>query len=338
MENEMGEGRRLDALLSMLSQTEYTSGERLCEQLGMTRAAIWKRMEKLRAEGYQIISAGKRGYRLETVRGSLLPGYIAAALQTRWAGRGEILYAQEMTSTSAVLKDHARKGAPNGSIALCEEQTQGRGRMQRSWECEPGQNLMHSLLLRPNLPLEQAPLCTLAAACAMAKAIEATVPGIKTGIKWPNDILIGGRKCVGILSELAADMDGIQFVVMGVGVNVNQREFAGELAQRATSLVNERAQDAPPIDRAALLCAYLLYMEQAMDALMKEGLPGILQEYGSRSVTIGSRVRVIGADSEFLGMADTVDETGALLVTDESGQKRRVLSGDVSVRGVMGYV
>lgn len=330
----------LDELLTLLSTTEYLSGQQLCKTLGMTRAAVWKRMEKLREEGYQIVAAGKKGYRLEAPPGALLPGYVARDLTTDWAGRGDILYAREMTSTNTVLKDAAGKGAPKGSLCVCERQTQGKGRLQRQWDAAEGENLLQSLLLCPALPVEQAPLCTLAAAVAMAQAISDTVPGLLPGIKWPNDIVLDRRKCVGILSELSADMDGIQFIVMGVGVNVNQRSFDGELAGRATSLFLEREKLGihSPIDRRALICRYLSHMEQAVTALEQGGMQGLLPAYEKLSVTLGSRVRVVGGGEEFIGTARAVDDTGALLVEEDQGTLRRVLSGDVSVRGVMGYI
>lgn len=207
----------MDPILGMLSTKEPISGERLCEQLGMTRAAVWKRMEKLRAEGYRIVSAGKLGYRLDPEENSLLPGYLLHELDTRWAGRGEIAYEAKMDSTNIRAKELARSGAPSGSLALCDQQTAGRGRLQRRWETPAGVALTQSLVLRPSLPTEQAQLFTLAAALAAAGAIAQTCSGLDPGIKWPNDVILNGKKCVGILSELAADMDGLSFVIPGVG-------------------------------------------------------------------------------------------------------------------------
>ncbi len=338
----------MEPLIAMLSQGEFTSGQRLCEQLGMTRAAVWKRMEKLREEGYAVVSAGKRGYKLETKPDCLLPGYVARGVPTHWAGQGEIRYAPQMDSTNTVLKIMAAAGAPKGSLAVCEFQRQGKGRLGRGWEAAEGENLLHSLLLKPKLPTERAQLCTLAAAVAMAEAMEDTVPGLLVHIKWPNDLMIGGRKCAGILSEISADMDGIAFLVMGIGVNVNQQAFPGELAARATSLRLELERlgkskprqegEGSPIDRCALLRDYLARVEQAMDALEQQGLAGILAEYQRRSITLGAIVRVMGTGESFSGRAESLDETGALWVKDEQGNSRRVLAGDVSVRGVMGYV
>ncbi|MEG0742916.1 MAG: biotin--[acetyl-CoA-carboxylase] ligase [Clostridia bacterium] len=331
----------MEPLLEMLSTTAYVSGEKLCADLGMTRGAVWKRMEKLRAQGYEITSAGKRGYRLEPAPNSLLPGYVRRELSTRWAGRGELCYAEELGSTNARAKELARAGAPHGSLVLCELQTAGRGRLQRAWEAARGESLLQSLVLRPKLPTEQAQLCTLAAAVAIAGAVEDVCPMLHPGIKWPNDIVLGGKKCVGILSELSADIDGVEFVVPGVGVNVNQPTFAGELAEKATSLLLECRREepsTPPICRRALLLAYLKRMEDAIDALEREGLTGIMPEYLRRSVTLGARVRVSGIGLELIGTAKRIDDTGALIVTDEGGAECRVLSGDVSVRGLMGYV
>ena len=228
----------------------------------------------------------------------------------------------------------ARAGAPHGSLAVCDHQTAGRGRMTRRWETPAGEALTQTMVLRPRLPVEQAQLFTFAAALAAARAIEDVCPSVKPRIKWPNDVVIGSRKCVGILCEMVIDENGYA-IAPGVGININQQGFEGELTDKATSLLMETGEK---VDRRQVLCAYLTRMEEAADALEANGLQGILQEYLSRSVTIGSRVRVVGTDVEFTGTAKAVDETGALIVTDEEGVDRRVLSGDVSVRGLMGYV
>jgi len=260
--------------------------------------------------------------------------YLKKHLETRWAGRGEIAYEAQMTSTNTRAKEMARAGAPHGSLAVCDHQTAGRGRLQRSWETPAGEALTQSMVLRPALPVEQAQLFTFAAAVAAAKAIEDVCPRLKPGIKWPNDVVIGRKKCVGVLCEMVLDADGYA-VIPGVGININQTTFDGELADKATSL---RMETGAVAERWRVLCAYLKYMEEAVDALECDGLNGIWQDYVSRSVTLGSRVRVMGTEMTFTGTAKAVDETGALIVTDDNGEDRRVLSGDVSVRGLMGYV
>jgi len=266
--------------------------------------------------------------------------YLQINLRTRWAGRGEVADEPVMDSTNLRAKQMARAGAPHGSLAVCDNQTAGRGRMQRTWDTPAGEALTQSMVLRPHIRPEQAQLITLAAAIASAKAIEEVCPALQVGIKWPNDGIIQGKKCMGILCEMAMEANGLAYVVPGVGINVNQTAFEGELSDKATSLLMEMRMlkpDHPPISRKQLLCAYLTHMEEAVDALEQHGLEGILPEYLRRCVTLGSAVRVIGADEEFVGTAHSIDETGALLVTDEQGEERRVLCGDVSVRGLMGY-
>ena len=330
----------MDELLRLLSGAEHVSGEALCKQLGMTRAAVWKRMEKLRAEGYDIRSAGKLGYRLYPVENSLLPGYVAADLRTRWAGRGQIDYAAEMDSTNAHARRMAREGAPNGSLALCNSQTAGRGRLGRAWQTPPGEALTLSMVIRPKLPTQLAQLCTFAAAVAVCEAVEGLY-GLQAQIKWPNDVVLGGRKLAGILSEMYADADGLAYVVPGVGVNVRQQAFAGELADKATSLLLELRKHnphAPPLCRRQLLTAFLSRMEHAVDALERDGYEGIREAYEARTATLGRDVHVVSVTESYTARALRVDETGALIVRDERGNERRVLSGDVSVRGLMGYV
>jgi len=256
-------------------------------------------------------------------------------LDTKWAGRGDLRHEPQMDSTNRVARDMARAGSPHGSLAVCDDQTAGRGRMQRQWETPAGQALTQSMVLRPKLAPEQAQLITLAAAVASAQAIEDVCPDVKVGIKWPNDGIINGKKCMGILCEMALDGSELAYVIPGVGINVNQTAFSEELADKATSLRLETGRET---DRWVLLSAYLKRMESAVDAVEKEGLDGILDEYISRSVTIGRMVRVIAPDEEYTAQACGIDETGALLVHDENGNERRVLCGDVSVRGLMGYV
>ena len=324
----------MDELLEMLVLEPYVSGETMSKKLGITRAAVWKRIEALRGQGFVIESAGKRGYRLLEPYDSLLPVFLKKGLQTSWAGQPPIIYAESMTSTNAVLKQAAESGAGHGTLALCEEQTQGRGRRGRSWVSPKGQGLWMSLLIRPKLPPAKAQLITLAAALAMAEAV-AVETGLTTQIKWPNDLVVSGKKICGILLELSGDLDHIAYVVVGTGLNVGKDAFPPELAQQATSLEGLLGQ---PVKRAPILRAYLTAMEHHMESLEKSGLAGILPSYEKRSCTLLKPVRVEGGGESFSGLAAGLDEDGALLVKLENGTLRRVLAADVSVRGVMGYV
>ena len=272
----------------------------------------------------------------------LLPSaqWLKDRLNTRWAGKGDVIYREEIPSTNTLLKELARAGAPAGSVAVCDFQSAGRGRLQRVWQAAAGETLPVSLLLKPRLTPEQISLCTLGAAVAAAQAIEQVCPELKAGIKWPNDVVIGGRKCVGILCEGAFDPAGRLCVIMGVGFNGNQRAFPPELAASATSLFLEKQRqnpDAEPVILRELLTAFLEAAEKAADRLEEGGLPAILPEYRARSVTIGSAVRVIAPTEEYIGQAEGMDASGSLLVRDGSGVLRTVVCGDVSVRGLMGY-
>lgn len=272
----------------------------------------------------------------------LLPSaqWLKDRLNTRWAGKGDVIYREEIPSTNTLLKELAREGAPAGSVAVCDFQSAGRGRLQRVWQAAAGETLPVSLLLKPRLTPEQIPLCTLGAAVAAAQAIEQVCPELKAGIKWPNDVVLSGRKCVGILCEGAFDPEGRLCVIMGVGFNGNQRVFPPELAASATSLFLEKQRqnpDAEPVILRELLTAFLEAAEKAADRLEEGGLPAILPEYRARSVTIGSAVRVIAPTEEYIGQAEGMDASGSLLVRDGSGVLRTVVCGDVSVRGLMGY-
>ena len=323
----------MDDLLNMLADKEYVSGEDISRRLNVTRAAVWKRIQALREQGFLIESAGKKGYHLVQPNDSLLPVFVKRGLKTKWAGQPPMIYSESMTSTNIVLKQAAEGGAAHGTVALCEEQTAGRGRRGRGWVSPKGQGLWVSLLARPALPPGRAQLITFAAAIAMAEAVEKET-GLEIMIKWPNDLVLQGKKVCGILLELSGDVETIAYVVIGTGLNVGEKAYPPEISESATSLAAALGHQA---ERAPILRSYLAAMEHYVDSLERDGLPGILQAYERKSCTLHHAVRVSGGE-EFLGTADGLDENGALLVKLEDGTIRRVLAGDVSVRGVMGYV
>lgn len=324
-----------DALLDLLADGNDHARATLCDLLHTTMPELLARVEALRQQGYHIGDGHGQGITLLPQAGSLLPAYLRRELGTLHFGRGDIFYAPQMDSTNTTLKrEAARRVLPGGALAVCDRQTAGRGRMQRAW-ADPmaGESLTCSLLLRPQLPPQATPLVTLATAVAAAETIAQW--GLAPGIKWPNDVVLGGRKCVGILCEAVADPQGALCVVVGTGFNLNQQAFAGELADKATSL---RIALGAAVDRRTFLGRYLTQMEQAVAALQSRGLAGIQPQYEARSVTLGRTVQVIGTGESFVGKAEHIDGDGALHVRDAAGNLRRVLSGDVSVRGVMGYV
>ena len=262
---------------------------------------------------------------------SLTPAGGTPRLRTRALGRCLNHCEHTLTSTNLVLKDMARQGAPHGCTCLCECQTAGRGRMDRSWSSPEGQGVWLSVLLRPRMKVEEAPLITFCCALAMAKAVR-EVTALDAKIKWPNDLVLHGRKLCGILLEMGFDAQGF-WVVAGTGLNVRENAYPPELAKQATSI----AEWAAVPDRGRIVAAYLGALEDALEAVENRGFAGIAEDFRRECITLGSQVQVIGTDATFTGVAEDVDSTGALLVRTE-GELRRVLAGDVSVRGVMGYV
>lgn len=262
---------------------------------------------------------------------SLTPAAWTPLLTTRALGRAVNHYEHTLTSTNLVLKDMAKQGAPHGSLCLCEKQTAGRGRMDRQWSSPEGQGVWLSVLLRPDMPAENAPVITFCCALAMAKAVR-QVTGLDAQIKWPNDLVLGGKKLCGILLELGFDAQGY-YVVAGTGLNIRAGAYPPELAHQATSIEEHGAVP----NRGAIVGKYLAALEDALTAVERDGFAGIAEDFRRTCITLGSQVNVIGTDAAFTGVAVDVDDTGALLVRTEDGL-RRVLAGDVSVRGVMGYV
>ena len=262
---------------------------------------------------------------------SLLPACWTSLLTTHALGRADNHYEHTLTSTNLVLKDMAKQGAPHGSLCLCECQTAGRGRMDRTWASPEGQGIWMSVLLRPALAPADAPLLTFACALAMAKAVREAA-GVDARIKWPNDLVCHGRKLCGILLEMGLDAQGL-YIVAGTGLNVRRGAYPPELAQRAISI----EECAPVPDRGAIIAAYLNALEDAVSAIEQQGFAGIAEDFRRDCITLNSQVHVIGAE-DFTGTAEDVDAAGALLVRTAEGTLRRVLAGDVSVRGVMGYV
>ena len=263
----------------------------------------------------------------------LSPAAWQPLLTTRVLGRTDVICQHTLPSTNTVLKDAARTGALTEAVCLCEKQTAGRGRLDRSWSSPEGQGVWMSVLLQPRLAPEQTPVITFCAALAMAKAVR-RLTGLDARIKWPNDVVLSGRKVCGVLLEAGFTPEGQMFVVIGSGLNVRRGAYPPELAERAVSL----EELCPPPGRGALIAAYLSELETAIDAVTASGFAAIEREYRGLSCTLGSEVQVLAPTETFTGTAVAVDETGALLVRTDNAMTRRVLAGDVSVRGVMGYV
>lgn len=317
-------------ILGLLRGREgYLSGEDISRQLDVSRTAIWKHMQTLKQEGYDIESHPRLGYKLRQVPDLLLPEEIRSRLTTAKFGRGIIHYFAEIESTNNEAKRQAAAGCAEGTIVLAEAQVSGRGRLSRGWFSPFGRGVWLSIVLRPPFPPQEAPKCTMMAAVAVNRAIR-RVTGIQSGIKWPNDILFQGKKLVGILTEMSAEMDAINHVVIGMGINVNieQQEFPAELSDIATSLA---AAAGHPISRLELLIAILEELEGVYQQAIATGFKEIFEQWRQQSITLGQAVNVIGVTNQFTGVAVDIDDDGALLVQTTEGVER-VIAGDVSIR------
>ena len=306
----------------------YISGEEIAERLGVSRTAVWKHIKELRRAGYDIVSQSRSGYALKGTPDVLTPTELAPLLADSLFG-GNILYHEETRSTNEDAKAAADAGAPDGTLVVTEFQGTGHGRLARGWFCPKGEGVLFSVILRPTSFLPQeAPKCTLLAAVAVARAIRSL--GLDVGIKWPNDILADGRKLVGILTEMSAEMERIHYIVIGIGINVNitADEFTPDIQDTSTSLAILAGH---AVDRRQLLAAILHEMETLYRAVQDDGFAPVFDAWRELSVTLGQDVRVLGVGETFEGRAADIDETGALLV-DTSEGRRRVLAGDVSIR------
>lgn len=325
-----------DQILNWLREShgEPISGEAISKRFGVTRAAIWKHMQALKDEGYQIETVGRKGYRLAGTPDKLLPAEVLAGLKTRWLGK-QLIYHDQVTSTNDLAKRAAFDGCAHGTVVVAEAQGEGRGRLSRGWFSPHGKGVWFSCVFRPTFLPQQASRCTLMAAVALARAFE-RYPGVAVGIKWPNDILtLEGKKLVGILAEMNAEMDAINFIVIGMGVNVNllPEDFPAELQPLASSL--QQLGGGEPISRKKLLQVMLEELEAAFDEVSKTGFAALLDDWRKRSITLGRQVSVIAPEETYTGVALDIDQQGALLVRrDADGTVEQVWAGDVSIRPV----
>jgi BirA family biotin operon repressor/biotin-[acetyl-CoA-carboxylase] ligase len=324
-----GPARVLEALRH--AEGRATSGEKLSADQGVSRAQIWKHVEALRELGYGIEAVPGDGYRLCEAPDRLYPEEIQAGLATRWLAR-EIRYFDQVDSTNRVALELARSGAPHGTTVVAEGQSAGRGRLGRSFFSPSYQNLYTSIVLRPRLATAQAPTWILAAAVAVADAVEASVDDPDSvEIKWPNDVLLGGLKTSGILMELGAEASRVAFLVLGIGVNLNvdRSEFPDEFRALATSLSSHSGR---PIDRTAFARCLYNRLENRLDMCAQGGFAALRPAFEARFRMPGRRVRVQELDgSELAGRVLGIDADGALRVRRDDGRELRVVAGDVTI-------
>ncbi len=322
-----GDRATLALLASLRAGDGPVSGEELARQLGCTRTAVWKRIAALRAEGYEIPGRPTAGYTLTATPDRLGPAELAPHLTGTWRA---VHWLAEVDSTQRVARELARARAGEGTVVIAETQHAGRGRLGRTWHSPPGVNLYCSLVLRPALAPAAVPQLALVAGVAVAVAVEETI-GEPAGIKWPNDVLLRGRKVAGVLTEMEAEMERVHHVIVGIGVNLNApaTSFPRDLRQKAGSL---RSVTGRPVDRAQFTARLLAALEQQYVRYLAGGCAAVRGEWEAYSVLTGREVQVVTADGEIAGRVLGMDDDGALRVVTATGDAR-VVAGEVTLRG-----
>ena len=328
-----------EAILTLLGQSggEYISGEAMSESLGVSRAAVWKAIDALRADGVQIEAAPRRGYRLVSSPDRLTAGTVVPYLSDP-ARAERLICLDTIDSTNNYAKKLAIGGGgfPNGAAIVADEQTGGRGRLGRSFQSPKGKGVYLSLLWKPDIPPARAVNLTAYVAVAICDGIEAAA-GVRPGIKWTNDIVLEGKKLAGILTEMAVEGEtgALQYVVTGIGVNVNHapEDFSADIRPMATSLAMALGR---PVERGKL-CACMI---NALDRMYEAWLHGggnYYTRYRENCLTLGRPVRLLRGDQTEEAYAEDLDADFGLIVRHPDGRRETVTSGEVSVRGLYGY-
>ncbi|MGE4213508.1 MAG: biotin--[acetyl-CoA-carboxylase] ligase [Anaerotignaceae bacterium] len=306
----------------------YLSGENIGTQLGVSRTAVWKYIKALRNEGYNIEAVTNKGYRLMPNDDVLSSMEVKMGLKTKIIGT-QVLYFDTVDSTNNKLRLLALEGVPEGTVVIADEQVGGKGRRGHVWSSPKGTGLWMSVLLKPNITPQEASRITLVAGLSVCQGINALL-GINSGIKWPNDIMIDGKKVCGILTEMNAQIDNVEFVVVGMGVNVNTETFPDELREVAVSL---RQVTGTKVKRSEVAAVIIRCLEENYKKYTHEGFLAVKADYEKSCITLKREVKVIAKDG-FNGKAIAINNDGELIVEKADGERVTVLSGEVSVRGV----
>jgi BirA family biotin operon repressor/biotin-[acetyl-CoA-carboxylase] ligase len=320
--------RRLAALLTLLAEnaTIVTSGARIAREIGVSRSMVWQWVRQLRGLGVRVKAQPGAGYFLERVPDILTPDMLREPLKGSLFGK-HVYHFFKTDSTNRVALELGHAGEPEGAVVLAEEQTAGKGRAGRAWQSERATGIYLSLLLRPRLAPVQAPLLTMMSCLSARTAIEAQT-GLTPDLKWPNDLLLSGKKVGGILTEMHAEPSQVRFVIVGIGLNVNQEKFPGELGTTASSL---RIETGRQISRLELLVRLLREFESDYNRFLREGPAGVTQKFEAvSSYAQGKRVRVTNGTASFLGTTAGLGPEGLLLVKRDDGLVVTVISGDVA--------
>ena len=324
---------KAEILAALRASDGYVSGQELCGKFGVSRTAIWKAINQLKQAGYEIEAVQNRGYHIVSTPDILSENELRSIRKTEWLGN-RIYYEAEIDSTNTKAMKLAEEGAPHGTIVVTDHQKNGRGRRGRTWESPAGEAIAMTFLLRPKIDPNNASMLTLIAAMAVARGIEDET-GLKAGIKWPNDVIINRKKVSGILTEMSAQADYVNHIVVGIGINVHIDEFPEELKNIATSIFLELGIK---INRAALIERICEYFEAYFEVFLQtEDLSAISKQFDAYMVNRNQPVKVLDPKDTYEGTARGITTRGELLV-DTWESRKLVSSGEVSVRGIYGYL
>ena len=324
-----------EEILRLLRSADgYISGQELCNRFGVSRTAVWKAINQLKEAGYEIEAQQNKGYKLMAAPDLMTEAEIKSLMHTDWVAK-EVLYFDTIDSTNTKAQELAEKGYPSGTLVVADKQESGKGRRGRSWVSPSGTGIFMTLMIKPDINPNNASMLTLVAALAVAKAIT-SVTGEEAMIKWPNDIVVNSKKVCGILTEMNAQFDYINHIVVGIGINVHNESFPEEISQMASSLMIEAG--GKRFHRAQIIAETMSYFEQYYDTFLKtQDLSALVREYDELLVNRNKSVRVLDPKEPFDGKAMGITPKGELIV--ETWESRKLVSsGEVSVRGIYGYV
>ncbi|AHD05224.1 biotin--[acetyl-CoA-carboxylase] ligase [Paenibacillus larvae] len=320
----------IERILAMFEQNpgEYLSGEQLSRELGVSRTAIWKHIQAMKQQGYRFEASRRKGYKLLEEPERLDVERLKSLLKTDIFGQ-TVHYAEETASTQNLAASLVSEGAKHGTLVVADAQNQGRGRHGRHWFSPKGKGIYMSLLLRPKVPIFFAPQLTLVAAVALCRTIQ-KLYGLNIGIKWPNDLLIGGRKVSGILLEISGEDERLKHIIAGIGIsaNIEAGDFPEDLREVATSLEAELGYK---VDREELIAAFLQEFEQIYVLYMEKGFAPIRTLWEAQSISLHRTIRVRTSDGEFEGIAECLDDAGALVVRTPGNKIYKMYSGEVDI-------
>ncbi|WP_226579276.1 biotin--[acetyl-CoA-carboxylase] ligase [Halobacillus litoralis] len=320
------ESTRKQLIEVMNNQEGHVSGQELSELLNISRTAVWKHMNDLKKDGYEIEAVQKKGYKILSYPDKVSGNTLQWGLNTKWIGH-QLFHYDQVESTQEIVHQMAKQGKPHGTVVVADEQIKGKGRMARGWDSPKGKGIWLSLLLRPNLPPVQAPQLTLLAATVLAKMIDER-SALNPQIKWPNDLLVGHKKVSGILTEMQAEQDSIQYIVLGIGMNVNQSEaeIPEDIKYKASSLKIESGETWNIQETIQHL---LRLFEQSYDHYERHGFASVKKDWEDYGYRIGEEVTISTMRNTWKASLVGIEPDGALIARNLQGKEEKLYSAEI---------